>query len=180
MEIVVALAKLMAPILSFTAEEIWQTLAATHRGLLPSLSVHMAEFPDPISIKDEERFAGNWKELLKIRTLVLGVLEKKRREKEIGSSLEAKVSITVPKVDQYELLNHYLSDLPALFIVSQVDIKLDENWGQENPPSEALGYLFNVSKAEGTKCDRCWNIRRDVGSQAQHPTLCGRCVEALA
>jgi isoleucyl-tRNA synthetase len=180
MEIVVALAKLMAPILSFTAEEIWQTLAATHRGLLPSLSVHMAEFPDPISIKDEERFAGNWKELLKIRTLVLGVLEKKRREKEIGSSLEAKVSITVPHVKQYEILDYYRSDLPTLFIVSQVDLKLDENWGQENPKIEILDFpLLRVTKAEGIKCDRCWNIRNDVGAQAQHPTLCGRCVEAL-
>jgi isoleucyl-tRNA synthetase len=179
LEIVTGLAKLMAPILSFTAEEIWQTLATTHENFIPSYSVHMADFPDPIPIRNEERLEKNWEELLKIRTLVLGVLEKKRREKVIGSSLEAKVSITVPQVKQYELLDFYRSDLPTLFIVSQVDIKLDENLGQENPSSEALGYLFSVTKAEGTKCDRCWNIRQDVGSQAQHPTLCGRCVEAL-
>ncbi len=179
LEIVTGLAKLMAPILSFTAEEIWQTLAATHENFIPSYSVHMADFPDPIPIRNEERLEKNWKELLKIRTLVLGVLEKKRREKVIGSSLEAKVSLTVPQIKQYELLDFYRSDLPTLFIVSQVDIKLDKNWGQENLLSEALGYLFSVTKAEGTKCDRCWNIRQDVGSQTQHPTLCGRCVEAL-
>jgi isoleucyl-tRNA synthetase len=63
--------------------------------------------------------------------------------------------------------------------VSQVEIKLDENWGQENPQSEALGYGFSVTKAEGAKCDRCWNIRNDVGEQARHPTLCGRCMEAV-
>lgn len=179
MEIVVALAKLTAPILSFTAEEIWQTLAATHKEFLPGISVHMANFPDPIVVKNKERLEENWKELMKIRTLVLGVLEIQRREKKIGSSLEAKVSITVPQVKQYEILEFYRTDLPTLFIVSQVDIKLDENWGQENPQSEALGYSFSVTKAEGIKCDRCWNIRQDVGSQAQHPTLCGRCVEAL-
>jgi isoleucyl-tRNA synthetase len=179
LEIVTALAKLMAPILSFTAEEIWQTLAANHKEFLPALSVHMAKFPDAILIKDHERLEENWKELMKVRTLVLGVLEIQRREKKIGSSLEAKVSITVPDVKRYAILEFYRSDLPTLFIVSQVDIKLDQNWGQDNPQFDPLGYMFNVTKADGAKCDRCWNIRQDVGSQAQHPTLCGRCVEAL-
>ena len=179
MEIVVALAKLMAPILSFTAEEIWQTLATTHKEFLPGVSVHMASFPDPIVIKNKERLEENWKELMKIRILAQGVLEIQRREKTIGSSLEAKVSITVPHVKRYEMLNFYRTDLPTLFIVSQVEIELDENWGQDNPQLEALGYMFNVTKAEGIKCDRCWNIRNDVGAQAEHPTLCGRCVEAL-
>jgi isoleucyl-tRNA synthetase len=179
MEIVVALAKLMAPILSFTAEEIWQTLATTHKNFTSSLSVHIANFPDPIVLKDKERLEENWKELMKVRTLVLGVLEIQRREKKIGSSLEAKVSITVPHVKRYEILDFYRSDLPTLFIVSQVDIELDENWGQDDPHFEALGYMFNVTKAEGTKCDRCWNIRQDVGLEVQHPTLCGRCLEAI-
>ncbi len=180
LEIVTGLAKLMAPILSFTAEEIWQSLAATHGQVIPRLSVHMADFPDPIPIPNEERLGKNWKELLKVRNLVLGVLEKKRREKEIGSSLEAKVCIMAPQAQQYDMLNFYRAELPTLFIVSQVEIQLDENWGQQNVASEPLGYLFKVTKAEGTKCDRCWNIRQDVGLHAQHPTLCGRCVEALA
>jgi isoleucyl-tRNA synthetase len=180
LEIVTGLATLMAPILSFTAEEIWQTLATTHGQIIPRLSVHMADFPDPIPIQNETRLEKNWKELLNVRNLVLGVLEKKRREKEIGSSLEAKVRITVPQAHQYDMLKFYRAELPTLFIVSQVEIHLDENWGQQNLASEPLGYLFNVTKAEGKKCDRCWNIRQDVGLQAQHPTLCGRCLEALA
>jgi isoleucyl-tRNA synthetase len=169
----------MAPVLSFTAEEIWQTLPTTHKNQKRSLSVHMADFPVPPVIEHEERLAENWKELLKIRTLVLGVLEIKRREKIIGSSLEAKVSIIVPKRNQYDLLVHYRADLPTLFIVSQVDIQLDENWGQANPPSDPIGYLFQVTKAEGEKCERCWNIRKDVGAQLAFPTLCSRCVEAV-
>lgn len=179
LEIVTALAKLMAPVLSFTAEEIWQTLPTIHKKQKRSLSVHMADFPVPPVIEHEERLAENWKELLKIRTLVLGVLERKRREKIIGSSLEAKVSIIVPQRSQYDLLVHYRADLPTLFIVSQVDIQLDEKWGQANPPSDPVGYLFQVTKAEGEKCERCWNIRKDVGTQAAFPTLCSRCVEAV-
>ncbi|MCA9500546.1 MAG: class I tRNA ligase family protein, partial [Nitrospira sp.] len=170
MEIVVALAKLMAPILSFTAEEIWQTLAATHKGFLPDMSVHMANFPDPIPIHNEKRLKRNWKELLKIRTLVLSSLEEKRREKIIGSSLEAKVSLGVSS-DSYDLLRDYVNDLPTILIVSQAELQLHNNLKG--------GVSFKVTKAEGTKCDRCWNIRQDVGSQAQHPTLCVRCVEAL-
>jgi isoleucyl-tRNA synthetase len=180
LEIVTGLAKLMAPILSFTAEEIWQTLVSTHQNSIPNLSVHMSDFPDPISLQNGERLEKNWKELLKVRTLVLSVLEKKRREKEIGSSLEAKVSISVSQAEQYHILDRYRSDLPTLFIVSQVDLKLDENRGQNIPSPEVLGYKFGVTKAEGIKCDRCWNIRQDVGLDKQHPTLCGRCVEALA
>ena len=178
-EIVTALAKLMAPILSFTAEEIWQTVAVTHKECLPTMSVHMANFPDPMVIKNKAKLEENWKELMKIRTLVLGVLETQRREKKIGSSLEAKLSITVPQGKQYEILDFYRTDLPTLFIVSQVEIQLDESWGQANPQSGASGYLFKVTKAEGIKCERCWNIRNDIGGQVKHPTLCSRCVEAL-
>ncbi len=180
-KIVTALAKLMAPILSFTAEEIWQTLTATHKEFLPSngTSVHLANFPEPIVIKNKERLEENWRELMKIRTLALGYLEKARREKKIGSSLEAKLSITVPVEEKYKILREYQSELPTLFIVSDIEIHLGQSWGQKDPHIEPLGYLFNVSKAEGTKCDRCWNVRHDVGHQPQHPTLCARCIEAV-
>ena len=84
--------------------------------------------------------------------------------------MEAKVSLGVSS-DSYDLLRDYVNDLPTILIVSQAELQLHNNLKG--------GVSFKVTKAEGTKCDRCWNIRQDVGSQAQHPTLCVRCVEAL-
>ena len=73
-------------------------------------------------------------------------------------------------------------DLPALFIVSQVCLKLDEGWGSDEfkEPGKAKGILIKVEKAEGEKCERCWNYLPTVGAHAEHPTLCHRCVEAVS
>ena len=73
-------------------------------------------------------------------------------------------------------------DLPALFIVSRVEVEpiVEEVIEKDHESVDiSLGLIIDVVKAEGAKCDRCWNIRNDVGAQAQHPTLCGRCVGAL-
>ena len=180
LEIVTALAKLMAPILSFTAEEIWQVLPESQRGDNQVKSIHMADFPvAPVVFQHSEKQAA-WGYLLKVRSAVQLALEKKRREKVIGSSLEAKVSIQAlnPHV---ALLQQYLLDLPALFIVSCVDVSptssltATDEWFVDS----GLGLSIGVSQAEGTKCDRCWNVRQDVGGQPAHPALCGRCVEAI-
>ncbi len=178
-EVVVALSKLMAPILSFTSEEIWQALSPKMRESSEPLSVHLSSFPKSIVIKDASGLEKNWNELLKIRALVSGSLEHARRDKVIGSSLEARVSITVPKKDQYELLKTHEFDLPALFIVSQVELDLDEDWGQETEGFEPKGIRTSVTKAEGQKCERCWNYRSAVGSNSQYSTICDRCVKAI-
>ena len=180
-EIVTALAKLMAPILSFTAEEIWQVLPedSGQKGSKLS-SVHLAEFPEGLTIFTNPELHATWEYLFQVRKVVQGALEKKRRDKVIGSSLEAKVVLqaTEPKCG---LLARYLDELPALFIVSCVVVEpiveIVEKDHELVEKSLALG--INVVKADGTKCDRCWNIRNDVGKEAGHPTLCSRCVEAL-
>ncbi len=79
------------------------------------------------------------------------------------------------------LLKRYHDDLPALFIVSQVEVTPISEIIEKNHElvDLDLGLIIDVLKAEGLKCDRCWNIRHDVGGKAEHPTLCGRCVEAV-
>ncbi|MGE3939901.1 MAG: isoleucine--tRNA ligase, partial [Nitrospirales bacterium] len=180
LEIVTALAKLMAPILSFTAEEIWQVLPDVARGGNQVKSIHMVEFPaGPTLFQSREKQVA-WNYLLKVRGMVQGALEKKRREKIIGSSLEAKVRLNALEPHS-ELLCRYLQDLPALFIVSCAEVKPVSTLTSMDDclVDLGLGIGIEVVQAEGIKCDRCWNVRLDVGAQAAHPTLCGRCVEAI-
>ena len=178
-QIVTGLARLMAPILSFTAEDVWD--AVPGREPSPEDSVHLATFPEAAAIPDEEDLDANWKRLLAIRAVVLSALEEQRREKIIGSSLEARVVLNVVPA-LHEFLRAYEHELPALFIVSQVVVRPIENPAGEKhlATDEALGMSVNVVKAEGEKCERCWNYRDSVGSVPEHPTLCDRCIEAVA
>lgn len=180
LNIVTALAKLMAPILSFTAEEIWQVLPEGSRGGTGVKSIHMAEFPPVPTVFQSSEIQAAWGYLLKVRGAVQMALEKKRREKVIGSSLEAKVTLKA-LAPQAAILTRYLLDLPALFIVScaEVDSVSTLPAAEECLVDSGLGIGIDVSPAEGMKCDRCWNVRQDVGGQPTHPTLCGRCVEAV-
>ena len=180
LEIVTALAKLMAPILSFTAEEIWQALPDPIQKGSKMGSVHLAEFPEAPTVFSNPDLHSTWNYLFQVRRVVQSALEKKRRDKVIGSSLEATVILQATEPNG-ALLTRYHEDLPALFIVSQVEVdRVSEIVETDNElVDSSLGLIIDVVKAEGTKCDRCWNIRNDVGSKTEHPTLCGRCVEAL-
>ena len=170
-EIVVALTKLMAPILSFTAEEIWRLLPETIRKQ-PGSSVHLMEFPEADPTWIDPDLARRWDDLLAVRTAVLATLESRRREKMIGSSLEAKVIIDANPA-RYEALRLYSEDLPSFFIVSAVEIRPVSHL-PHNPD-----FQISVEKAAGQKCERCWNYRAAVGSYPDHPTLCDRCIEPV-
>jgi isoleucyl-tRNA synthetase len=111
-----------------------------------------------------------WERLLAYRSQVQGVLEASRREKVIGSSLEASVEIEAD-AETYQFLKPYEQDLATIFIVSQVALK-QGTAGQ-------TGLHVSVQKSEAAKCERCWNYREAVGKDAAHPTLCDRCVEAI-
>jgi len=121
-----------------------------------------------------------WDYLLAVRGVVQGALEIQRRDKVIGSSLEAKVTLHAVS-DKYEILKRYEGDLPMLLIVSQAGVKKTEAVSREKAQAvdEALGLRVEVAKAEGEKCERCWNFRSAVGVDAEHPTLCDRCLEAV-
>jgi isoleucyl-tRNA synthetase len=161
-----ALSRMLAPLLVFTADEIWENLP----GREPEQkSVHTLVFPES-SEKPHEDLLATWEQLFAIRDQVLGALEAARIAKQIGSSLEAKVEL-ITSGPTLELLNKYRAELRYLFIVSQVELA--------PATQEGAGIVINVGPAEGSKCERCWNYSVHVGESARYPTACERCVAAL-
>jgi len=165
-----ALARLLAPILVFTADEIWENLARGNAEASPPLaSVHLAEFPAPAGSRDAA-MAARWLQLFEVRDVVLRELEDARNAKLIGSGLEARLMIKAAE-PFYTLLTKYEDQLRYIFIVSQVALmKADV----ANVPLNV-----NISRAAGEKCERCWNYSTRVGESSRYPTACERCVEAL-
>ncbi len=170
-----ALTRLLAPIIPFTTEEVWLSLK------LPG-SVHTAEFPTTeelvsgLSGEQRSRLA-NWDRLLPVRQEVLKKLEAARQEKVIGAPLEAAVRIRA--VDSvFPLLLEYAADLPGLFIVSQVHLS---NHVQSIPEGEQQGDAVEISveRAAGVKCERCWKYTTDTGANADFPTICAPCAQAV-
>jgi isoleucyl-tRNA synthetase len=167
-----ALTRMTAPVLSFTAEEIW--------GFLPGereASVHLAGFPSFAASLIDTALEAKYERLLAVRSDVAKVLELARAEKTIGHSLDARVEIAADG-DLGILLKREAEQLTSLFIVSQVEVcdRLEEGCNGENLP----GLKIRVSKADGTKCSRCWNYATSVGQTKEHPEICHRCLEALA
>jgi isoleucyl-tRNA synthetase len=167
---VYALVRLLAPLLSFTTEEVWGYLCKPAGS--PD-SVHLALLPDPseltagITLQQRERLA-NWDQLIQVRDQVLKSLESARADKRIGKSLEARVVLTAGP-GLYPLLNEYAADLPAVFIVSQVEVLR----------GASDGVSIEIQRAQGTKCERCWKYTLDVGNNPEFPTLCAACSDAL-
>jgi len=171
------LVRLTAPVLVFTSEEIWRYLP---KAKADQPSVHMAEFPDAESLiaKIDPQKREAWEELAKVRSAVLIKLEEARNAKSIGGSLEAKVSLysKLPKLQS--TLKSYAKQLPALFIVSQVQVLDSAPISLPGGESSDLGIL--IDKADGQKCERCWNYSSHIGENPRYPTVCERCTEALA
>lgn len=156
------LIKLIAPILSFTAEEAWQ-----HLPFKKTESVFLDRMPDVEESFIDEELQQRWEKLIEIRDEVNKALEIKRQEKFIGNSLEAKVILYVDE-NLKNFLKPYYDFLPTLFIVSQVELK----------DSFSEGFTVRVQKAEGQKCQRCWNYSPEVG-KLEIPDVCPRCYHVL-
>ena len=171
-DIVVALTKLMAPVLSFTAEEIWRTLPESIRAEAKAESVHIAMFPEVDPRWADAKLAERWEQLLEVRVAVQAALEVKRRDRVIGAPLEAKVVIEA-NATRHEFLTRYEQELSSFFIVSDVVLTRADHL------AELPGFAVTVDKAGGAKCERCWNYRSAVGTSVDHPTLCDRCIEAV-
>ena len=167
-----ALTRLIAPVLSFTADEIWRELPGRREE-----SVHMAGFPRFEASLVDADLETRYERLLKVRADVAKALELARNEKRIGGSLEARVRIAAP-AEYQELLSSYAQALPTLFIVSQVELSdhLSDGVAGENVP----GLRVAITPAEGEKCARCWNYATSVGQWDAHPEVCHRCQEALS
>jgi len=164
-----ALVRLVAPLLSFTTEEVWRYLAKAPGS--PD-SVHLTLFPEPEELTagltgEQRKQTGDWEKLIEVRAEVTKALEVPRQNKFIGQSLEALVRLKAGD-DLYDLLSRYSSDLPGLFIVSQVVLE-----------HGADGLEIEIERAQGQKCERCWKYTTDVGNNAEFPTLCVPCVEAV-
>ncbi len=171
-----ALARLTAPILSFTADEVWQSLPGT-KG-----SIHLTLFPksEELASAQEETVNEDWSKLLIWRTYVLKQIEELRANKEIGKSIEARVSLNrfdEADIDLFRILEKYAFSLPELLSVSSVDFH--ELMNVSDPSGILSGMLTTVHRANGTKCDRCWRYTPDVGNETNYPTVCLRCAEAL-
>jgi isoleucyl-tRNA synthetase len=171
-----ALVRLLAPVMSFTADEVW--------GYLPRVggrpeSVHLAQFLSGAEVTGNisliegiDRLRSDWESLLALRGEVLKELEEARNSKLIGGSLEAQVSISAPHA-LMPVLERHREHLRYLFIVSAVDF-------QEVPGGDGAAALaVRVTKAAGQKCERCWNYSLHVGENPEYPTICERCSEAL-
>ena len=135
-------------------------------------SVHLSAFPEVQPQWQDAALAQRWERLLEVRVAVQAALENQRRDKVIGSSLEAAVQIEA-NPERYEVLEQYVKDLPAIFIVSRVELREVHNLPHKPD------FVVIVSKAMSGKCERCWNYREAVGEDPTHPTLCDRCVEAV-
>src|SRR5262249_309654 len=171
-----ALIRFAAPILVFTAEEIWKYLPKSAGD--PS-SVHIALFPEEAELSTgvTPAQANVWELLAKVRAEVLKALETARNEKKINSGLEAKVLLGAD-LELKAKLKAQLAHLPGLFIVSQVDFLTA---GSGDFKSDAVPSLsVTIQKADGAKCDRCWNYSKHVGENSRYPTVCERCSSALA
>ncbi|MGO9011182.1 MAG: isoleucine--tRNA ligase [Bryobacteraceae bacterium] len=160
------LVRLLAPIMSFTTEEVW-----THMGR--PASVHMALFPEPGELTEglgepAQGCHDDWEKLMGPRAEVMRQLEAARNEKRIGAPLEARVVLTASG-DLAALLEQYAAELPALFIVSQVEVKR----------AAEGGLTVAVERAAGKKCERCWRYTTDTGADSRYPTVCGRCAQAV-
>ena len=157
------LCRLLAPLLTFTADEAWENLPGQ---TIPS--VHMAEFPsaERLDTSAAGDLLARWERLFAIRDDVLKALEEARNAKQIGSSLEAKVVLTADK-ETTLFLSEYFSQLRYIFIVSQVEVH------------EGDTFAVRIEKASGSKCERCWNYSFRVGEFEKYPTVCERCIEAL-
>jgi isoleucyl-tRNA synthetase len=167
--IVDGLARLIAPVLPVTADELWQHLPGTRDA-----SVHLASFPDVAALADGELLA-RWERLLAVREAVNVEIEKLRKAKVVGKSLEAAVELRAggPLLD---LLRSHLDDLPTLFIVSGVELHGAGGEGEADPAALTV----TVTRAGGVRCDRCWRYVPAVSAEAGREGLCERCDQALS
>ncbi len=185
LEALLTLLKLMAPVLCFTADEIWQHLPP---GAAPEESVHLSDFPEVNRDYLDEELAKKWEGLLKIRSEVCNALETARKPPEgeplIGSALEAQVSLYLPSALVDLLKNHSEEDLSALFIVSSVVKKnsVDSPQAEHSLSFESLeidGLSIGIDRASGEKCQRCWMYHPKVSQDGAHPGLCPRCASVV-
>jgi isoleucyl-tRNA synthetase len=170
-----AMVKLMAPILPFTAEEIWQYMPQEPQR---PQSVHLALLPEANTDYKNPDLAQKWEVLLAVRGEVTKALETARSNKLIGHALDAFVTISAGD-DLYQSMQPYAADLKSILIVSRVELVKAEALEDAFESQEVEGLRIRVEAAPGVKCERCWVHDTTVGNHSEHPTICDRCHQAL-
>jgi isoleucyl-tRNA synthetase len=178
-EILTSFTKVLAPIFTFTAEELWQQLSEI-LGTKNSKSVILNRWPKVerkwINPALDEKMAR----LGKIRDSVLKAIENEREKGLIHSSLEAKVALYVQDADLFQFLKANLDLLVSIFIVSEVFLEKVTTFAEGVLASPDIPHLgIKVERIGFPKCARCWNYRASVGKTSKHPLLCQRCVEVI-
>ena len=168
-KILSALSRMIAPVLSFTAEEIWNYIP--HMASDDTRSIFMNQMPEKENISADEKFNEKWDTIYKLRSDVTKALEIKRRDKFIGAPLEAKIIVHAGA--DYDSFSSFKDILEKVFIVSSVDVLADGTgeFGSDN----FEGVSYDIERAAGEKCERCWAYSETVGKDHDHPTLCARC-----
>jgi isoleucyl-tRNA synthetase len=175
------LVRIIAPILSYTAEEIWSNILFVNAGSkTPDAkllrSVHLLDWPKVDSTKIDNKLDENWKKIFLIRSEVTKQTETLRQAGQIGSSIEADVTLYIDGTDLLEFLKQYEKELVTILKVSSVKVI------KKPAPQKTEGMQLGVEiiKSGNQKCARCWNYTADVGRNNTHPTLCGRCVGVVS
>ncbi len=173
-----SLTKIIAPILSFTAEEIWSFMP--HKKDDDLNSVFYNEMDKKVDLNFDELFVDKWNLIEKLRNFVQKALENEREKKIIGSSLEAKIVFYCKNNDDlYNKLNQFNDEnFKSLFLVSEIEVNKD-NFQSDINYYEFDNLNIGVLKATGNRCERCWSYDVSVGSELKHKTLCKRCYDVV-
>ncbi len=166
------LVRLLAPVLSFTSEEVWRYMPARAEE-----SVHLAPFPTLNPEWRDELLAARWERIIRVRADVSKALELARAAKTIGHSLDAAVTIAAPE-ELLGFLRGYQWQLQSIFIVSKVELA-DSLEGDCWDSESTAGLKVRVGAAPGEKCERCWCYSEELGTDAGHPTICPKCTAAV-
>ena len=164
-----SLVKILAPLTSFTAEEIWKYMPKTAKENVES--VMLTIYPEVNNKYNDETLRKKWEKIVDIKEIVSKKLEEARAAKEIGHSLNAKVTLYA-EGDLYKFMKENLELLQTVFIVSGLEI-------QENQRSNEEKLGVKIEQAEGKKCERCWMYSKTVGEDQENPTICHKCSKAL-
>jgi isoleucyl-tRNA synthetase len=169
-----ALVSMIAPVLSFTAEDAWQHMPKErkHKDLK---SVHLLSWP-----KAQTTFKGDDLEIIGLIPEVARLLEEKRSSGEVGSSFDAEIILLTNDENRYKYVESLKDDLPEIFKVSQVI--LEKNSDLKTGQVSSIRFqdiALTVKKASGAKCVRCWNYSASVGKDNVHPLVCDRCLKAI-
>jgi isoleucyl-tRNA synthetase len=170
-----SMTRLLAPILTFTSEEVWSAMPAWNNK---EDSIHLAQFPKVDDKYCNEDLGERWKAMIEAKSEIAKAVEQARKEKIIGHSLDARITIAAPQKLR-ELIATHIEDMRSLLIVSQLQLADEKDIAAPFRSAEIEGLVVGVEKARGGKCERCWIYEESVGADTNHPTVCARCLPNL-